>query len=428
MLNILLILLGKLLSKISKTLNLGAGSTWPGHIALKVNKHFIKQTIVDKTKVVLVAGTNGKTTTSTLITKILSEAGFNVSHNKSGSNQLNGIASAIISGIKPLSSKIDSEYLVIEVDENVLPLALKELTSNYIICLNLFRDQLDRYGEIDSIVKKWKSCFESLSKQTTLVLNADDPQISFLGDKLRSKVLYFGLNEKIQKEIEHGADSTYCPNCLHDLNYESVTFSHLGDWKCLNCGLKRPTPSLSSLKFYPLLGTYNKYNSLAAVLFARTQKIAEQSINNALKDFKPAFGRQEEFEVDGKRVKIFLSKNPTSFNQSLLTTSDLNAKNLLIVLNDRYVDGIDVSWIWDVNFEKLLNKSMNIFLSGNRVYDLALRLHYSSILKNLRIDEDLSQCINTSLRQTSIGQTLYILPTYSAMLDVRKILKGRKIL
>lgn len=425
--NLLLILLGKSFSKFSNLFNLGSGSTWPGHIALNVNKDFIKQTVDEKTKIVLIAGTNGKTTTSALITKILESNGSNVVHNKSGANQLNGIASAIISGTKSLSSKIQSDYLVLEVDENVLPLAVKEVSPDYIVCLNLFRDQLDRYGEIDSIIKKWKSAFEKLDEQTTLILNADDPQIAFLGKNLKTKALYFGLNEKNDKKIEHGADSTYCPNCLKDLNHQSVSFSHLGNWYCPSCGLKRPKLDVSSLPYYPLLGVYNKYNALSAVLFAMEQKIPVQTIKTALKSFKPAFGRQEEFEVDGKKVKIFLSKNPTSFNESLSTINSLNPKNILIVLNDRIPDGLDVSWIWDTN-TNILNKISDITISGDRTYDMALRIHYSNFLKKVRIEENLDRAVELALERTNKNQTLYILPTYSAMLDIRKILKGRKIL
>lgn len=426
MLNRFLILFGKLFISLSKRLNLGSGSTWPGHIALKVNKDFIKQTVAKKTKIVLVAGTNGKTTTSSLISEILQTNGNKVVHNKSGANQLNGIASAIISEVKSFSSKLKSDYLVLEVDENVLPFALKELKPNYIICLNLFRDQLDRYGEIDSIIRKWRESFEKLSKDTTLILNADDPQIVFLGKNLKTKILYFGLNEKNQAEIEHGADSTYCPYCLHDLVYDSISFSHLGNWKCLNCGQKRPKLNVSSLPYYPLLGTYNKYNTLAAVFFAKRQNISEQTINQALKTFRPAFGRQEELKIGGKKIKLFLSKNPTSFNESLSTITTLNPRNLLIVLNDRIPDGLDVSWIWDIKTDGLY-EIPNVSLSGDRVYDMGLRLKYSG-LKNFEMFEELNNAINYSLKQTSKNQTLFIVPTYSAMLDIRKILKGRSIL
>lgn len=424
--NTFIILLGKCLSSFSTLFNLGNGSTWPGHIALRVNKNFIKQTIGPKTKVILVAGTNGKTTTSALISHIFEQNGFSIVQNKSGANLLNGAASAIIQGIRPFSSKIDQDYLILEVDENNLPLVINQTNPSYIIALDLFRDQLDRYGEVYSIIKKWKNAFEKLSNNTTLILNADDPQVSYLGKNLRSKVLYFGLNENDQGRIEHGADSIYCPKCQHILDYKSITFSHLGNWFCSNCEEKRPDLNVSKFGLYPIPGTYNKYNTLAAILLATDQKLSEKLITEVLKFFKPAFGRQEEFEVDGKKVKIFLSKNPTSFNESLSTISDLKAKNILIALNDRIPDGLDVSWIWDTN-TSLLKNIPNITVSGDRVYDMALRIKYSE-LKNFRIFEDLSDAIKKSLEQTRFGETLFILPTYSAMLETRKMLTGKKIL
>lgn len=426
MINIILILIGKLISFLSGSLNLGNGSTWPGHIALGVNKNFIKQTIGTKTKVILVAGTNGKTTTSALISHILKQNGFSVIQNKSGANLINGAASAIIQEIRPFSSKINQDYLILEIDENNLPLVINQTNASYIIALNLFRDQLDRYGEVDSIIKKWKDAFEKLSSDTILILNADDPQISYLGKNLKSKVMYFGLNENEQELIEHGADSIFCPKCLKLLNYRSITFSHLGNWFCSYCGEKRPSLDVSNFQIYPIPGTYNRYNTLAAVLFATNQKLSEKQIAKALKSFKPAFGRQEEFNIDQKKVKIFLSKNPTSFNESLSTISDLQAKNILVVLNDRIPDGLDVSWIWDTNISFLENIP-NITVSGDRVYDMALRIKYSG-LKKFDIFESLSTAIKQSLRKTKPGDTLFILPTYSAMLETRKILGGRKIL
>jgi UDP-N-acetylmuramyl tripeptide synthase len=426
MINILLTLFGKSFNKLSKTFNLGSGATWPGHIALSLNPNFIRQTIGPKTKIVLVAGTNGKTTTSSLISHIFRQNGFSIIENRSGANLLNGAASAIILGLKPFSSKTYQDYLILEVDENNLPQVSDQTNPNYIVVLDLFRDQLDRYGEIDSIIKKWKTSFEKLSDKTTLILNADDPQVSYLGKDLKSKVLYFGLDENNQKEIEHGADSFYCPNCYHLLNYKSITFSHLVNWTCPNCELKRPTPNINNFEPYPLAGTYNKYNTLASVLVTRQEKISDEKIEQSLKNFEPAFGRQEEFELAGKKIKIFLSKNPTSFNESLSTIFDLKAKNVLILLNDRIPDGLDVSWIWDTNVS-YLEKIPSINISGDRVYDLSLMLKYSD-LKDFQAFEDLSLASEKSLSKMDKDETLFILANYSAMLDVRKILKGRKIL
>lgn len=438
MLNLLIILLGKTIIFINNKLNLGSGSTWPGHIALNLNPNFIRQVLAShpkgvKLKVVIIAGTNGKTTTGKLISAILKTNNNSVLHNAAGANLLNGLASTLIRGVNLVSfprrdlGKLDADYLIFECDENALPQVISQTNPDYIVCLNLFRDQLDRYGEIDSIAKKWHEKFKKLKKETTLILNADDPQISFLETGTGAKTLHFGLEAKSDNsKIEHGADSAYCPKCGSKLEYESVSFSHLGIWRCQNCQLKRPTLDVSNITFHPLVGTYNKYNALAAYLFAKNEKIKESVINEAFRNFTPAYGRGEKINYKGKNVQIFLSKNPTSLNESLQTIKFLGGKNLLFVLNDKIPDGLDVSWIWDVNLEEILEKQMNIAVTGDRVYDMALRLKYSEQFTH--VEPNLKKAINKMLENLEPGETLYMLPNYSAMLDVRKLLTGRKIL
>jgi UDP-N-acetylmuramyl tripeptide synthase len=387
---------------------------------------------------VIVAGTNGKTTTGRLITSIVRETNKTYLQNKAGANLLNGLASTIVKGVS-VGGKLQTDYLVFECDEYALPQVLKQVTPDYVVCLNLFRDQLDRYGEIDSIAKKWKKSFDKLDKKTTLILNADDPEISYLGEKSparnasqsdaggKAKVLYFGLDETSElNSIKHGADSIFCPNCHFKLEYKTVYFSHLGDWKCPDCGLRRPTLNISNIGFHPLVGTYNKYNTLAAYLFGKSEKITEAKIKSAFKSFTPAFGRQEELSYKGKKVQLFLSKNPTSFNESMHTIKTLGGKNLLILLNDRIPDGLDVSWIWDIGFERILEKEMNIAVSGDRVYDMALRLKYAGIFTH--VDEDPNKILDKMTDQLAEDETLYILPNYSAMLDIRKTITGKKLL
>lgn len=435
--NALLIFLGKFIIFISRLFNLGNGSTWPGHIALLINKNFIKDMLKSKDqgpKTILVAGTNGKTTTAKLIKSILKENGKKILENTSGANLLNGIASALISNSN-INGQINRDFAIFEIDENTLPLILKEISNpDFVIILNLFRDQLDRYGEVNIIAKKWSEALRKLDKKTTLILNADDPQVASL--RLHPKgvnIKFFGLNDKslATSEKQHAADSNYCPECGSELNYSAIYYSHLGDWTCLKCGNTRPKLDNSTSPVFPLLGIYNRYNTIAAVLLAQEVGINKNQIISALKDFQPAFGRQEILNVDGKKVQIFLSKNPTSLNESLKTISDLKAKNLLLVLNDRIPDGRDVSWIWDVDFEEIVNKFKNITISGDRAYDMGLRIKYTqSIIHDslFIIQEDLGRAITLSLEKTPKSETLYILPTYSAMLEVRKILTGKKIL
>lgn len=421
--NILLILFGKILSKLINLFNLGSGATWPGHIALTANKKFIRESLIkSKTKIILVAGTNGKTTTSSLLETILTENKKTVFRNTSGANLLNGIASSIIINSN-VFGKLNYDYSIFEVDENTLPLALEELSPRYIILLNLFRDQLDRYGELNSISLKWKNAIAKMSKSTKLILNANDPQIAYLGTG--SQALYFGLNEKKEgKKIPNNADSVFCPRCDSPLSFSNLYFSHIGKWKCTRCSFNNPEINISEAPHYPVSGTYNKFNILASVLLAKEIGLTISEIKQGLLKFKPAFGRQEELERNGKKIKIFLSKNPTSFNESLRSIK--RAKRILLVLNDRIPDGRDVSWIWDVDFENLLS-SPEIIVSGDRAYDLGLRLKYGNFSK-IKIIDNLNRAIKFSLREMPDGETLYVLPTYSAMLEVREILTGRKIL
>jgi len=442
--NLLLILFGKIVIFTAKILNLGNGSTWPGHIALSINKNFLKDTLAKrKFQIILVAGTNGKTTTSKLIKNILEKFGKRVFKNESGANLINGVASSIINN-SDMFGKLNYDFAIFEIDENNLPIILKNIAADFTICLNLFRDQLDRYGEVNTISDMWKKAFLKLPKKTKLILNADDPQIASLGINMKNSY-YFGLNEKTNNLIlQHASDSIYCPLCNFKLTYKAIYFSHLGKWKCENCEYSRPDLYISKLEKYPLPGKYNKYNALGAVLLARLLKIDAKQIDKALEEFTPAFGRQEIIKYKNKKIQIFLSKNPASFNQSLQTVKDINGKNILIVLNSRIPDGRDISWIWDVDFELFIKSFKNISISGDRVYDMALRIRYCENGKwqpvrqtqdemvndksGIKIYENLKEALGKAISSLSKDEILYVLPTYSAMLDVRKILTGRSIL
>ncbi|MEK7501961.1 MAG: Mur ligase family protein [Patescibacteria group bacterium] len=426
--NLLLILSGKIVIFISKILNLGNGSTWPGHIALNIDKNFIKN-IIEKNKdlkIILIAGTNGKTTTGKLIQTILEGSGKRVFQNTAGANLLNGVVSSLTK-FSSISGKINFDYAIFEIDENTLPLILKNIKPEIIILINLFRDQLDRYGEVNAISKKWKDALASLGSKTSLILNSDDPQIAYLGDAIKNEVKYFGVKGRKLQNTEHASDSTYCPKCGNKLSYRTITFSHLGDWKCSKGELKRPKTDLENFEFYPLPGLYNKYNTNAAVLTARELGISNEKIKKALTSFQPAFGRQEIIKYKNKKIQIFLSKNPASFNQSLNIITELKATHLLIILNDRIPDGRDVSWIWDVDFEKYLENSTEISVAGDRACDMALRLKYAG-MDNFKTYESLKIAVTEALKGAHDNEILYTLPTYSAMLDLRKILTGKSIL
>jgi len=427
MLTIFIILIGKIVIYINNLLNLGSGSTWPGHIALNLNKNFVKEILKkSNSKIIIVAGTNGKTTTARLITSIIREDNKTYLQNKAGANLINGLASTLIKGSN-IKGVLDKDYLIFETDENALPRIIEETEPDLIVCLNLFRDQLDRYGEVDAIASRWQKSIENLNSNTTLILNADDPQIAYLSKSTKAKSIFFGLNENKQSnKLKHGADSTHCPNCFEKLEFNQVFFSHLGVWKCPKCKLERPNPDLSNIESFPLSGKYNKYNSLAAALFAKEENISDKKIANAFKSFTPAFGRQEKLKYKNNNIQLFLAKNPTSFNESLATVKELNGKNILILLNNRIPDGLDVSWIWDINFEELLEKDMNIAVSGDRAYDMGLRLKYAEIYTH--IFDNSESALNTMTSKLEKDETLYILPNYSAMLDIRKCITGKKIL
>jgi len=423
----MLIVIGKWISHLIAFCNLGSGSTWPGHIALWANPQFIKQIIgKNQLKIIIVAGTNGKTTTASILSHILAHNGYKIFQNQSGANLLNGIASSLIIAANNWG-KLDFEYVVFEIDENVIPLALAQMNPDFLVLLNLFRDQLDRYGEIANIAKKWILAIQKLPPQAQVILNADDPQIAYIGRNIQAKTAFYGLTETPQpsEATQYAADSLYCPQCGKKLIYTVNYFSHLGDYQCGACDFKRPELTIQN-SFYPLAGVYNKYNALAATLTALKMGIDEGKITAAEKSFTPAFGRQEIIEVSGKRVQLFLAKNPTSFNQSYETIKTLGATVLCISLNDRTPDGTDVSWIWDVDFPKL-SQFRHIFLTGDRVYDMALRLNYEGYQSFTAYPKP-SDALREALSGLKEHETLFVLPTYSAMLDIREILTGRRIL
>jgi len=423
--------LGKAVSKFSTLFGLGAGATWPGEVALSLNSDifssFAKQF---KFGIILVAGTNGKTTTALMLKTILHYEEFKVVYNGSGANLLNGLVSSCISA-SDSRGQLTADWGVFEVDENSLPLILRYVTPKIIVFMNLFRDQLDRYGEVDVIAQKWSKAVDSLNSETILVMNADDPLIAYLGKKSPAKVVYFGLTDDAPQDttMEHATDSIFCLNCGSRLIYDHYYFSHLGDWHCATCGEKRPECTKTPFES-PLPGLYNKYNTMAAALTSIQLGIHSSHIKHALEGFAPAFGRQETFTVNGKKIKILLSKNPTGFNASLRTVLDMKPRAILFALNDRIPDGRDVSWIWDVDFETIPD-DIPVIVTGDRTYDMALRMQYTKTHQDvgaLIAEPNYRRALKTALRKLKSGETLVILPTYSAMLDYRKIISGRKIL
>jgi lipid II isoglutaminyl synthase (glutamine-hydrolysing) len=427
-----------------RTLKLGAASVLPGTIGKRLHPQILRllsQQI--KYGVIIVAGTNGKTTTSLLLRSILEKDGWKVVHNEAGANLVNGLITTLLENTS-LTGKLKADYGILEVDENVIPIVIPQLQPKYILALNLFRDQLDRYGEVDTITYRWGKAIAELDSDTILVTNGDDPALTYLGRQLATgdrpkQVKYFGLSEPelYLEEIPHAVDSIYCPSCGTALDYQGVYLSHQGDFKCPKCGFAKTELSIDS-KEWPqvLIGIYNKYNTLAAVTVMESIGISKPVILDTIANFQAAFGRSEEVVYQGKKVRILLTKNPASMNETIRAVSQVKQSGggsvSLMVLNDRTPDGTDVSWIWDVDTEKFVNSGGKIVVSGDRVYDMALRLEYSKTDPHsgceLIVKEDLKQAIETAIDLTPISETLHIIPTYSAMLEVREILTGRKIL
>ncbi|NJK47112.1 Mur ligase family protein [Candidatus Gracilibacteria bacterium] len=428
----------KTVTAVVRWLRLGAASVLPGEIARRLHPQLLSLLCEQvKQGVILVVGTNGKTTTSLLLRSILEDRGWKVAHNETGANLLNGLITALL-GNSNLIGQLQADFAILEVDENVLPLVLRECQPRFILGLNLFRDQLDRYGEVDTISRRWQDAIAPLPQDTFVILNADDPTLSYLGQQLPQKVRFFGLSESslYLDAIPHAVDSIYCPSCGHPLQYKGVYLSHLGDYHCPECSFRKSQQATNSQDWPQILiGVYNKYNTLAAGLVAQEIGIETNDIFETIKDFKAAFGRAEELTVNGKHVRILLSKNPVGMNETIRTVNEIKARGMasttLMVLNDRIPDGTDVSWIWDVDTEKLVESGGTLIVSGDRVYDMALRLQYSQTQidgDRLIVTEDLEEAIASALECTPSDETLHILPTYSAMLEVRQILTGRKIL
>ncbi|MBC1256155.1 Mur ligase family protein [Trichormus variabilis] len=429
------VLVAKSVTFLVRSLRLGAASVLPGSIARRIEPRLL-QLLSQQVQngVIIIAGTNGKTTTALLLCTILENKGYRVCHNSTGANLENGLMTALLDSTN-LVGTLDVDYAILEVDENIVPRVLKPLQPRIILCLNLFRDQLDRYGEVDTISKRWTKVISTLPRETVVIPNADDPTLSLLGQQLPQKVLFFGLNEPEHylEAIPHAVDSIYCPQCGHSLDYQGVYLSHLGDFTCPSCGFTKSQPTLASREWSQILvGLYNKYNTLPAPTAAIELGVDETTIRDTINNFQAAFGRAEDLVIDGKRVRILLSKNPVGTNETIRVVTQSTDKTTLLVLNDRTPDGTDVSWIWDVDTEKLVERGGTLVVSGDRVYDMALRLRYSEKSAqsnlNLIVEADLRQAIATALEHTPATETLHILPTYSAMLEVREVLTGRKIL
>ena len=438
--SILSIFSSKITAFLAKHLVKG-GSNFPGKIALKIDKSILK-TVSRGYKVILVTGTNGKTTTTSMIYNILKENGFNVITNNTGANLYPGIVACFISNFSFFKRK-ENAYAVIEVDEANVKFITEHLTPEIITVTNLFRDQLDRYGEVYTTLVK---IVEGVVKvpESKLVLNGDESLLGKLD--VKNPCVYYGFNTPIKEDnsLDLNADAKFCKFCKAPYSYNFVTYNHLGDFYCPECGYKRAdlayavneiyelTPNSSSVRINDTdvlisqSGAYNIYNGLCAYAIAKELGIDDSVITASLQNQSSSFGRQEQIKIEDKDVQIILVKNPAGYNQALDTLS-LNKDDFsaLFMLNDNYADGRDVSWIWDVDFEKISSLNMHdIFVSGIRMYDMAVRLKVAGLDVNKFVLEEDYEKLTEKLKNAS-SKKIYILATYTAMINYRKYLHSK---
>ena len=434
------IISSKVIIRLSKLLFKG-GSNFPGRIALKIDKNILS--IAAKGyEIILITGTNGKTTTTSMIYNMLKSSNKFVITNNTGANMLPGIVSCFIENYCFRKSSTE-KYAVIEVDEANLPLVTHYIKPRIITVTNLFRDQLDRYGEVYTTLKK---ILEGIKKSpsSTLVLNGDE---SLLGDlDLENELIYYGFDYAMDenKQLDINADSKFCKKCKNPYSYNYITYNHLGSFYCSECGYSRPeldyavnnildqTPKsslvwLDGIEYYiNQPGTYNIYNALCAYSVAKTLYIENSVIYEVLKNTSSSFGRQEALSIDDKEIKIILVKNPAGFDQAINTISlDKRTINTVFMLNDNYADGRDVSWIWDVNFEKLSSLHIDkVMISGIRLYDMAVRLKVAGLpQEGFKLCKEYEGLLNEIKRCKA--PTVYILATYTAMINFRKYLHSK---
>jgi UDP-N-acetylmuramyl tripeptide synthase len=395
----------------------------------------------------IISATNGKTTTAAMAAAVLERAGERLVYNRSGANMAGGVASTLLRAAGP-GDGIDGELGLFEVDEFWLDRVGPQLRPRALLLANLFRDQLDRYGELETIADRWAALVRTLP-DARLALNADDPLVADLGRE-REGVMYFGVQDAsvALPEMQHAADSKHCRRCGTAYVYEAVYLGHLGLYRCPNCGQERPQPELSAENIQlegtrsaaftlrrgtetvrvslPLPGLYNVYNALAATALCLTLGVPLSDVVSGLESVSAAFGRAERITVGELELSVLLIKNPAGANEVIRTLAlESDELDLLGVLNDHTADGRDVSWIWDADFELLAGHLRRVTCSGTRAAELALRLKYAGVPpERLAVVGNLPTALDAALQGAEDGR-LFALPTYTALLELRDELARR---
>ena len=429
-------------ARLSRLAGTGGGTTIPGKLLWKLDPGAI-DALADRLPqgAAVVSATNGKTTTTAMVAEILRDR--RLAWNSSGANLVSGIASTLLAAR-------DAELGLLEVDEGALPEVLRRVRPHAILLANLFRDQLDRYGELEHIAERWRACVADLPGGTTLVVNGDDPQVGDLG-RGRDTTIPFGLDDPRHSRpvLQHAADSRYCVVCGQPYEFLAAYVGHLGDYRCNACGHARPplavaaseielrgldgtsfelvTPQGTTSVRLPLPGLYNVYNAVGAAALAQALGASLDEIRGGLERFGAAFGRFERIPVGDKSILVLLIKNPAGANEVVRTLEDSGAPALLLIaLNDAIADGKDVSWIWDVDLEPLLAAAERVVASGDRAAELALRCTYGGLAEDaVEVQPELERALDRGLALTPPGGELVVLPTYTAMLALRRIIAER---
>jgi len=426
----------------------GGGTSLPGKLLTRLDPQAIERLAARlRDGCVIISATNGKTTTAAMAAAVLERSGTRLVHNRAGANMAGGVASALLAAARRRGT-IAGRLGLFEVDEFWLDQVGPELHPRVLLLGNLFRDQLDRYGELESIADRWATLVRVLPA-TRLALNADDPLIADLGRE-RQDVVYFGVEDPAMAtaEMQHAADSKHCRNCGAVFAYEAIYLGHLGRYHCPSCGRRRPEPSIAaqhirlhgtrSASFelhapqgyaevsLPLPGLYNVYNALGAAALCLSLGLTLSQVSDGLGAVSAAFGRAERITIGDRELSILLIKNPAGANEILRTlTLEAGELDLLGILNDGTADGRDVSWIWDADFELLAGRARRVTCAGTRAAELALRLKYAGVAnEGLHVIPSLPAALDEALT-TAAGRRLFALPTYTALLELRAELSRR---
>ena len=444
---------GKLAGASGRLLGIGGGTSLPGLIARRIDPDVLKSVVgASKAKKIVITGSNGKTTTARMTAAMAVNNGKRVSHNRAGSNMLQGVTSVAVN-FADIFGRLNSDVLLFEIDEGTMPLVMPEIKPDVVVITNIFRDQLDRYGELYSVAKALDKTLEDLPESSTILLNGNDPQVANFGLKAKAKRLFFGLETtEIGTPVpEQSADIIRCIHCQEDLQYKVAYMSHLGLYSCPNCGYTLPPLDIAatSIKLAPdgegptrvelrtpqgnitleisLPGLHNVYNAAAAIGASLAAGFEKDKLPAALVGLKPAFGRLEKIQAGDQTIYLSFVKNPTSFNLILrLIAQHPGKKHVLLAASHTIVDGEDFSWLWDIEVEEVAQDIADVVCSGNKPEELAMRLKYAEIpIDKITRIADLETALDAALKNAGPGGTLYILCSYTPTNQLRRIMQKR---